>query len=872
MKVEQILYTRVGNSEIGAGWQSRCSERFDTDAEKGCVYQFNCIVDSILDKGRKTPECLSAIWHTGKKLCSARAVKTANQGVRGNILAQAYTVNENEYISVFSKPAEFVCISEFSDELIENPPVLDSLPPYRDVSLKEVCRKYSISSQKMLQLMILVLSASLKKNIHKKALRIVVGRPLDELCDVSREVMSVIYSFMPCAMRLNTSYASYAHPKLGGMTILFTNEKQDNYYYNLDSGEWSWPADMMIADKGMAKVFIQNQANADFQKDIEDFVLQSDLAYNIQWETMMAAYLYASFKNSVELNVSEDELFKALAMALKNNSSGIAEDYLAMLLRYYLERGGKVSANHGEALMARYNKTNNTNLKQAIDFYNVMNYVNDFSDQKFSKFCSLQRTAPDLYNKTIKSALDAGAERFLNKVAEDIVKSEETYAAFVKSVKADTKERMYIYMLKNVYLDESGKNYEKFSNLRRKVSGLYGELHKIALLRETQLLKNYYMKYLIPYASESFDILVNTKETFVSGFDNEMRTVCLDKLVSMFAQMCEKASQADLFTRYKNAVDKLCAGSSFDARAYENKGKEIFWKNFTFERWKYNDSYGRVFLQGYPACDLVRRLEGMVKQLDHAMRGNRVYDDILTYVVKSNSYNSQEKANIIRQFKICAERKNSLGNVDDMILLSMTGDGQVDMEVFSDELEKGGSNVNYGSVLSSEMLAYAVSEGAPRKQVIGAYENLMVNKNIPNKKVLEAYKIVCEKRGISLKQIENDISKKSSANVTAAVVLATFTAICLGIGFGTIMEIWSAPFVSMGSAAAFVKIAVIIVLSMLTALPAVKVVRGVSDMSAGMTIAVTAVFSMALTMFGCFFGFWAIGVAAAALAAGILLI
>ena len=98
MKVEQILYTRVGASELGAGWQSRKSERFDTDAEKGCMYQFNRIVDSMLDKAKVSPTCLYAKWNSGKRICTARAKKIEDRFGRGNILAHAYAVSDSEYI------------------------------------------------------------------------------------------------------------------------------------------------------------------------------------------------------------------------------------------------------------------------------------------------------------------------------------------------------------------------------------------------------------------------------------------------------------------------------------------------------------------------------------------------------------------------------------------------------------------------------------------------------------------------------------------------------------------------------------------------------------------------------------------------------
>ena len=391
MKIEQILYTRMGGAELGAGWQSRTSEKFGSEIEKNCIYQFNCIVDSLLDKSRKAPEHIYTVWHANRHLCAARAKRLTDQTGRGNILAQAYVTNDSDYVAVLSKPSEFLCISEFYDEVADKPPVLDSLPLSRRIAVRDVCRKYSITSAKMEQLIILILSAAMRKNAHKRALKIVINKDLDELYGASQEIMSAVMSFVPCVVRLNTSFASFEHPKLEGMSVLFTNTVPNDYYYNLDTGDWSWPANMLIPEKEVAGAFIANASNPAFQKDVEDFVYQTGKVSNLQWDDLAAAYIYACGKNNLTVSFSEDGLFRAMTNALKDTGVGINEDYIAMLAMLYVNGGGKMSSNHYEQLTARYNKTKNAALKSAIEMCNFSNYADDFSEQKLRSSARCRR-------------------------------------------------------------------------------------------------------------------------------------------------------------------------------------------------------------------------------------------------------------------------------------------------------------------------------------------------------------------------------------------------------------------------------------------------------------------------------------------------
>lgn len=869
MKVEQILYTRVGGSELGAGWQSRKSERFDADVERSCVYHFNRVVDSMLDKANTSPESIYAEWHSNKRICSARAIKIKDAFGRGNLLAHAYAVNENEYISVLSRPADFLCINKFADEMIENPEVLDELPQSDSVSLREVCRKYEITAEKMQQLVCLTLSAVLRQSTQgltqRRSLKIVLDVPSESLYQASREIMTAVFSFMPCVMRLNTSFASYAHAKLEGMSVLFTNEDQDNYYYNIRSGDWKWSKDIMIPVTDMARVFVENRGNREFQRDIEDYVLHTGSVYNLKWDDMLAACLYAAIKNNISISISEDEMFKALAVVLKDAMCGIQDDYISYLVKYYIDKGGRIAPGHAEQMLSRYAKTKSKSLREAIDYYNFSNYVVNFNDRNFAGFCALQRKAPEFYNSTIQKALEAGSAEFLDKVRNDIVKSKETYSAFINSVSEQTKSEMFDYMLTNIFLKSDGSGYAALSNIRKKVASLYGALHGAALQRYVQQLKRYYIDFFIPEDAESFELLIEIKNTFGQDYDEELAYAISKKVVKIYEDNCRGGGSSDLYVMYRNMLYELGMEKSRIELLLE-EAKHIFWENFSLSSWNANESYAVMSSPEYPICRAVSALESMAGRLRNSSFGDSVYNDVIK-LLEAENYDSIDKINILSQLVAVVSSKMGVGNADDIVIMSLRPeDGSVDAVRLGENLANRRYHVRSDSIAISAMLEYAIRHCSYR-QMCSIYETLM-NSSDENTKVVNGFVRLCERNGLPIKRIQKEVGKKAATHFNTVTFVMIFVALSIGAGIGMIMQMLDVYSMSRGISSAITASAVIIAAAAVAA-PAIRLTSN-PEKNLG-AIFGTVVFVTALIVFGSSLGLYASAIAFLAFLLSILM-
>ena len=785
MKVEQILYTRMGGAELGAGWQSRTSEKFSSEVEKNCIYQFNCIVDSLLDKSRKTPEDIYTVWHANKHLCAAKAKKLIDQTGRGNILAQAYVVNDSDYISALSKPTEFLCISEFYNEVTDKPPVLDSLPQSNQIAVRDVCHRYSITSAKMEQLIILILSAAMRKNDHKRALKIVVNKSLDELYKLSQEIMSAVMSFVPCVVRFNTSFASFEHPKLEGMSVLFTNTTPNDYYFNLDTGEWSWPANMLIPEKDVAGTFIANASNSAFQKDIEDFVYQTGRINNFQWDDLVAAYIYACVKNNINVSFAEDELFKAMTNALKDTRVGINEDYLAMLVILYVNSGGKMSANHYEQLTARYKKTKNPAFKSAIEMCNFSHYVNDFSEKKFAAFCAMQKTSPEIYNNIVTMALEQGKSEFLGKVENDIVRSKDIHSAFENAVSDSTQRGVYVHMLKNMYFNGTYEGYKAFSDLKKKIPKLYKELNDIELSLNPDDLKKYYEQYFVPNEASDFDILVDIKNIFGSGYDDELKNASLQRLIDLFTQLCKEQCRPEVKKKYKDTVYKLC-DSVMDAELisqYEDMAKSAFWQFFSVTSWRRDDSYSDLKVYGLEKCNTLCELESLARSLKSSdIPGDPVYNKIIKNVLSSQEFSKEERSHIMKQLQGCTKMKLGRTTVDDMIINAIRAETmQFDTNALFAAFKGNYLRITESDLRRSTMLPYLIKARGSSQGMATIYKNLMEDGSGVNQRFLDAFERVCNLNGLNLGRVRKEAKKSSMTDSLRLIGLSSLTALCAGI-------------------------------------------------------------------------------------------
>ncbi len=846
MKVEQIFYTRLGGSELGAGWQTRKSEHFDPEAEKGCIFQFNCIVDSALDKSKKSPEYIYAMWHSNGKIFSARSKKIDDQYGRGNILAQAYAVNENEYISVLSKPSKYVCINSFEDNVSETPEVLEDLPSSEVVTLRDICHRYGITSEKMQTIVSLILAIVFRRSsqaaAQRRALKIIVDCSDDELCRASREIMTAVYSFMPCMLRLNVSYASYAHEKLEGFTVLFTNKPCDNYCYDINTGERKFPEELIAGTEEPARVFIENRTNADFQRDIEDYVLHSGQVYNLGRDGIIAAYLYSSIKNGVTFSIGENDLFKALAVALKDTRSGIQDDYIAGLVMYYIDSGKKVSSTHADLLVTRYGKTKNENLKRAVDYYNYSFYAGDYNDKNFSKFCSLQRTAPEIYENTLRIAIEKDKKEFLSKVSRDIARSSDTMAAFENCVSNLTKRDMYSYMIKRIYLDEDGHGYSEFDTLRGRVPKLYTELLNGALRDDIDLLKKYYYDYFIDNAADNFDLLAGVKEFLGRSFDKKLAEKTIEKAGIIFKGMCVEECLPSKFKKYIDLLKYII--NDYDVLAnYEQEAKMTFWSEFKLEKWRSDESYASLSIQSNDICKITWRLESIANRLNSSIMGDAVYGVIIKEIIEGNSYSSKEKTAIVSQLQKATNNKRTGSNIDDIVLRAINIDS---MKVDLRDLERQLKVCNPASIAfgSSPMLEYAVRYGADRRGVINLYERLLESCS-DNKRLIEIYRNACIRSGIPLKMIEREVSRRSRTDIVLASSGVTIVAIAAGAALSSLMQCIGGD----GPIWMVIKILTVIICTAAIALPCIMVLRRNKDFSI-LTALSTVIYTAALTVFG----------------------
>ena len=849
MKVEQILYTRLGGSELGAGWQARKSDHFNPDTERSCVYYFNLMVDSMLDKSGVSPDTVYAQWHSNKRICSARAIKIKDQTGRGNLLAHAYAVDENEYISVLSKPANFVCINSFSDEMIEEPQILDALPPADAVRLKDVCRKYEITSDKMQQLMLLILSSvlgTLDRSVrHNGALKIVISAGDAEIYNASREIMTAIYSFMPCIVRLNTPFASYAHEKLESMAVLFTNKKPGSHYYDISTGEWNWPSDKLISIPDMARVFVDKSSDQAFQRDIENYVIKTGQVSESSREGIQAAFLYAAIKNRIEISVTEEELFKALGIALKGAQHEVQDEYIACLVKYYIDMGEKVASSHAEQLLARYNKTKSRMLAGAIEYYNYNNYVVNFDDKKFAAFCSMQRVAPEFYDSTVKFALEKNNKFFLDKVCTDVIRSKETYTAFSNSTSNTTKGEIYEYMINNIFLKDDSPKYAEFAKLRKNIPQLYGILHGIALSGHLQKLKRFYNEYHIPKEANGFDMLVSIKETFGPGYDEELENTLEKRAGEIFAQRCKDGASPNVFVEYRNTLHKLGMDMIKEQQSTE-WAKGVFWETFNLTSWNARDSYMPMSDSRYLVSDSVANLEYIANKLSRSGPGERIYGNISELMV-NNEFSIQEKAHIFDQLRRLVSAKLGYGNVDDMVIMAIDpGTMNIDLRKLANALTDRRNNIYSSSALEMSVLLVHALRTASYRQLYEMYEELVAKRENDNSRLVKAFQRVCSQNNIAIGRIQKDVSKRTRKRFTAVTFGMIFVSLSCGAGIGLVNEIMGLG--SMGTVAVSVIniVAVLIAMAVITipALPFLS--NGKIDVAAAVAAAVLVVSMIAL--------------------------
>ena len=474
MKIEQILFNRIGAADFKSGWTTKQTSGVGKEALDNFRAHCNAMVAGLSVPLADMPERLYLVWHGSKYIFCVSGQYVS--GERGNMMGHGYLYSQSDYFPTFSEPGAVTGIQDFVDTMDVELSQLESVTKVDLYDFENIISKFNLSDEKLVNLIHLILTAVLKRQEHKKSLKIVIDKNTDEFYNVAREIMYCVYKLLPEYLGLNISFSSFAHDRLTGIDVMFTNKQPEDYYINLDTGEYKW-SKAVYEEKGHAKAIVRNRCSEKYKKHVNEFMEAAVPNYTAASETVTMAWIYSSIIIGSDPEISLESAKKIYGRLLTMPTKQIYDKTNAYMLKWCSKNGHDIPMQYEMMLLKKYSLTTVEELKKQIEYYEAVYYCNDITDEKINKLRKVYATCRDVFDRINQYAYQAGNKEYLLRaVKEFLYKNMNSYNNFKKA--APVSCNILVRALADSIVDGDQSGQQKLYEIRRNSKILYIDLDK----------------------------------------------------------------------------------------------------------------------------------------------------------------------------------------------------------------------------------------------------------------------------------------------------------------------------------------------------------------------------------------------------------
>lgn len=236
-------------------------------------------------------------------------------------------------------------------------------------------------------------------------LQIIVTDNCTDTMQLARDVMFVIYSYMPYSIRLNLSFSSSDGKIALGKNICFAKSADENTsYFNMSSGEYHLVNTASFLQDFVIDTCVKSEDLVCFFDSIEEFCYAYSDKYSTTRTTLQIGEIYYHIKKDARFEHSDEVCVAALSELLSADvkEPPVIDAFIAGLLLHILDKNLQLDPGLDRRLCEKINTTDVKILKQLETLNNARILSYNCDDASFEKLYSL-RTAPDgIYATTLK--------------------------------------------------------------------------------------------------------------------------------------------------------------------------------------------------------------------------------------------------------------------------------------------------------------------------------------------------------------------------------------------------------------------------------------------------------------------------------------
>lgn len=787
MKIEQVLFNRVGSADFNSGWTTKQTPGVRKEILDSFKFRCNTMVAGLNDRLSVMPEELYTVTHTGRNLFCIKG-KYISDG-RGNMIGHGYIMNDSDYIQIFKHPEQVVGITRFAESIDDEISAIESISGLKRYNIADIISKYNLNAAKLTDLINLIITAVLRKQEHKKQLRIVVDAPIDQFMNISCEIMYCIYKLLPYSLSMITSFSSFAHEKLTGVDILFTNVKPQDNYYELSTGSYKWSKGEYDY-KELARVIVSNSGAESLLDGTERFLAAVSLnnsALNI--DTLRLAVTCAAQSCGISIASDEDSTRKMFTKLVLIPSAQSSDEALAMLIAYCSANNYmNIPVQQEAAIAKRYIGSKNDHFKQMYVDYLTKYFSVCAEADVDARIKKMMQSNAALFSDLIESAVEIGTERIMMSFVKQLL-ADETVVDKVKSSAPIAFNAALSYIVNDHFINKLDGN-EFLLTLSRKNKRMHYEI--------LQFLSRHKPRELSEYCT---DYYLQTLHSF-----SEMRAVSSAVmnvndaiLIDRYEQTAFTLLNTELRKRfsvnvYNEFINVLRAVNSLNQGRLAEQAKAVFWSCCNFEMWNANEDYSSVYMPGNDTCRKSGTIQNIIRNI---ARGGFLQQAAEIFVENSFRLSMQAQQNILQQLHSSMKQKSYVANSSISLIIYAYGVNGFKAETFISELERTGKKEEplrkWNSAVGGEMFEH-IARTNPR-ELYKLYKYLYSNGEYSKLNITNALAQVCRRHNFDISAIEResaDNAKMTIASVSAAML---FTTIPIGAVIGELLNgtdlIWS---------------------------------------------------------------------------------
>lgn len=299
------------------------------------------------------------------------------------------------FCSPISEEKFFAAPAELSD--------LEELPSNSDSDLDNTIKSYFSDAAYAETLLRCVYTTYFSNS--NDALHIVVPDNCPDINRFARDIMSVIYSFMPYSIRLNLSFSSACGKIALGKNICFAKSADEHTsFFNISTGEYHLVNTASFLQDAVIDFCVKADDLPQFFDSIEEFCYAYSDKYSTNRATLQMGEIYYHIKKDAEFQHSDEVCISTLSDILSADvkEPPVIDAFIAGLLLHVLNKNIRLEPELDEKLTERIKNTDVKILKQLEVLNNARLIGYNCDDSSFEKLYSL-RTEPDgVYATTLK--------------------------------------------------------------------------------------------------------------------------------------------------------------------------------------------------------------------------------------------------------------------------------------------------------------------------------------------------------------------------------------------------------------------------------------------------------------------------------------